>query len=98
MAELDSVADVDACGGLVRLCTVVILVAFADGGLDQRQVVIEAAGSDQPDEDMDVLGGHAGCAGRAGLGVSMLGGTGAGGGARDWRHCGGANTRGGVCS
>ena len=101
MAELDSVADVDVCGCLVGLCTVVILVAFTDGGLDQGQVVIEAAGSDQPEEHLDLLGVHAGLLRRDALGldVAVLGGVGAGGGraGESGRRCG-AGTRGGVGS
>lgn len=54
MVEHDAVADLQTCGGLVGSGSLMIVVALADGGLDRTKVVVEGAGGNQTDEDLDL--------------------------------------------
>ena len=77
MAQLDPVANLDSCGRLVGLRTLAVPMAFGDGHLESRQVLIESAGGDETDEQLDLLRIHprrtwgVGASIRAGIGVGV---------------------------
>lgn len=71
MAQLDPVADLNSCGGLVGLSTLQVPMAFRHGRLECGEVLIEATGGDQTDQQLGLLRIHLRRTGGIGAGIGV---------------------------